>query len=207
MFYMDKVLHVNLDLTFEQNHQLTALQSAVADVCNALTPIVQQSRCWNRVGLHHLAYRSMRERFPHVGSQMICNAIYAVSRTCRLLFQNPLSPFSLVLNQDKSLPLIRFLPSSPVYFDKHTLSIKSRQLSMYTLNGRIKFEVALTDDDVALFERRRLREIILDRLNNNFRLSFYFSPSEQSQNSPPTTTIAPFPDYVSVVHPKAVLST
>jgi hypothetical protein len=203
---MNKVLHVNLDLPSEESHRLTALQSAVADVCNALTPIVQQSRCWNRVGLHHLAYRDMRERFPHVGSQMICNAIYAVSRTCKLLFQNPLSPFSLNLNQDKPLPLLRFLPNSPVYFDRHTLSIKSRQLSMYTLNGRIKFEVALTNDDAALFTRQRLREIVLNRFGDNFRLSFYFSPNEQPQISHTAAPTDTFPDYVNVISPETILN-
>ena len=205
---MNKALHVNLELLPEQNRQLTALQAAVADVCNALAPIVQQSRCWNRVGLHHLAYRSMRERFPHVGSQMVCNAIYAVSRTCRLLFQNPRSPFNLLPNQDTSLPLLHFQPTSPVYFDRHTLSVKARQLSMYTLNGRIKFQVALSDDDVALFEQQRLREIVLARRGTDFRLSFYFSQDEQpvhSRTATPSDTL--LPDYVNVIPPEAALST
>jgi len=203
---MIKVVHVPLELRPEQNHQLIALQAAVADVCNALAPIVQHSRCWNRVGLHHLAYRNMRERFPHVGSQMICNAIYAVSRTCRLLFQSPLSPFGLVQNHEKPLPLLRFLPSSPVYFDRHTLSIKSRHLSMYTLNGRMKFEVALTDENITLFEQQKLREIVLERIESAFRLSFYFSLNEEPYSPIPSTTTNALPHYVNVIHPQTPLN-
>lgn len=204
---MNEVLHLDLQLLPEQRQQLAALQAAVAEVCNALAPIVQQSRCWNRVGLHHLAYRSMRERFPHVGSQMVCNAIYAVSRTCRLLLQNPRSPFNLLPNQDTPLPLLHFLPNSPVYFDRHTLSVKARQLSMYTLNGRIKFQVALADDEVALFEKQRLREIVLARRDDDFRLSFYFSPNEQPLHSRTTSPSDAQLDYVNVIPQEATLST
>ena len=65
------------------------LCSAFAEVCNALAPEVQRTRVWNRVALHHMHYRALREKFPALGSQMVCNAIYAVSRTSRMVFQMP----------------------------------------------------------------------------------------------------------------------
>ncbi len=88
--------------------RLLDLQRGFARVCNALAPLVQQTRVWNRVALHHLAYRQLREQFPEMGSQMVCNAIYSVSRTGRLVFQHPQSPFSLARLGDKPLPLLRF---------------------------------------------------------------------------------------------------
>ena len=65
---------------------------------------------------------------------MVCNAIYAVSRTSRLLFQHPDSPLNLIRLAGKPLPLVRFGDTNPVYFDRHTLGVKDGQLSMYTLH-------------------------------------------------------------------------
>lgn len=172
---MNLTVHVLLTTTPEQAARLAALQSAFAEVCNALAPIVQQTRCWNRVGLHHLAYRSMRERFPQVGSQMVCNAIYSVSRTCRLVLQHPNSPLNIAKFPERPLPLLRFLPSAPVYFDRHTLSIKGAQLSMYTLDGRMKFQLDLQPADALRFAQQKLREIVLARTEAGYRLSFVFS--------------------------------
>jgi len=61
------------------------------------------------------------------GFAQVCNAIYSVSRTC------------------------------PVYFDRHTLSVKDDQLSMYTLDGRMLFALALQAADEANFKAMRLR--------------------------------------------------
>lgn len=172
---MNSTVHLFLTPTSEQAARLRALQLAFADVCNALAPVVQQTRCWNRVGLHHLAYRSLRERFPMVGSQMICNAIYSVSRTCRQVLQHPASPFNVTRNPAKPLPLLKFLPGAPVYFDRHTLSIKDGQLSMYTLDGRMKFQLDLKPEDLARFQQQKLREIVLAHVSKGYRLSFSFS--------------------------------
>lgn len=76
-------LHIPLDTSPEQTLRLQALQRAFAEVCNALAPRVQQTRTWNRVALHHMAYKQLRTQFPEIGSQMVCNAIYSVSRSCR----------------------------------------------------------------------------------------------------------------------------
>ena len=173
---MKATLSVPLDATPEQKARLQELQRAFAQVCNALAPLVQQSRCWNRVALHHLAYRQLREQFPAMGSQMVCNAIYSVSRAARLVYQHPSSPFCVGrggAGADAPLPRLVFLPDAPVYFDRHTLSIKPNQLSMYTLDGRMRFQLALADDVMALFERSRLREVLLtQRPDGQFVLGF-----------------------------------
>ena len=140
---MNFTLRIPLNTTADQLASLQALQVAFAQVCNALAPTVQQTKVWNRVALHHLMYRTLRDQFPGMGSQMVCNAIYSVSRTSRVVFQHPQSPFNLARMGDKPLPLLRFSDSCPVYFDRHTLSVKAGQLSMYTLDGRIRFALAL----------------------------------------------------------------
>src|SRR5690606_6966320 len=98
---MNSTLRITLNTSPEQLERLVALQSAFADVCNALAPVVQRTRIWNRVALHHLAYKALREQFPGMGSQMVCNAIYSVSRHSRVIYQNPASPFHLSKLGDK----------------------------------------------------------------------------------------------------------
>ena len=169
---MNLTISVALDTTPDQFARLTTLQAAFAEVCNALAPMVRDTRVWNRVALHHMAYKALRDRFPAVGSQMVCNAIYSVSRACRMVFQTPGSPFHLSNLTGRPLPLLRFSDTCPVYFDRHTLSLKQGQASMYTLDGRMRFQLALRPQDEKAFHERKLLEIILQRRGPDFELSF-----------------------------------
>ncbi len=212
--YMNSVVRVSLNTTPEQFARLQALQSVFAQVCNALAPEVQRTRVWNRVVLHHMHYRALREKFPALGSQMVCNAIYAVSRTSRMVFQTPASPFSLAKLGDKPLPLLQFANSCPVYFDRHTLSIKGVKLSMFTLDGRMHFALTLPESQLLLFKEAKLREISLTRrLDGFFELAFWFESQQalskqedqaelnvQLPGDVPAHLMAqsPIPDYVSI---------
>jgi len=167
-------LTITLTTTPEHFARLKSLQDMFARVCNALAPVVKETRCWNRVALHHMMYKTLREQFPQLGSQMVCNAIYSVSRTSRLVFQSEQSPYNIQLLGDKPLPLLQFLPSAPVYFDRHTLSLKSGSLSMFTLDGRMRFEINLSTEDLARFKTMKLNEIILKSVVDQFALSFSF---------------------------------
>ena len=104
---------------------------------------------------------------------LVHNAIYSVSRTARLVFQHPQSPFNLARLGDKPLPLLRFADSCPVYFDRHTLSLKAGQLSMFTLDGRMRFQLALAAQDEERFHTQKLREIVLSRRRDGvYELAF-----------------------------------
>jgi hypothetical protein len=207
---MNSFIRVPLNTSPEQFQRLLALQTAFAQVCNALSPEVQRTRVWNRVALHHLFYRGLREKFPALGSQMVCNAIYAVSRTSRLVFQTPASPFSLVKLGAKPLPLLQFANSCPVYFDRHTLSIKGSQLSLFTLDGRMHFELRLPNVELLLFKVAKLREISLKRRSDGiFELMFWLElNAEQIKLAQPEqntevideapASLSLIPDYVSV---------
>jgi hypothetical protein len=192
-------LSVRLTLTPspEQQARLVALQTAFAQVCNEIAPIVQQTRVWNRVALHHMAYKGLREKFPALGSQMVCNAIYSVSRASRLIFQTPGSPVHISRMAGQPLPLLRFANNCPVYFDRHTLSLKQGQVSMFTLDGRMKFELALQPEHELAFHTRRLLEIVLQRRGEAFELCFVFGPlanavaaSELGQPAQPAQVLA-----------------
>ena len=187
-------LTIALDTPPELAAQLQQLQAAFAEVCNAIAPIVRDTRCWNRVALHHLVYRGMRERFPHLGSQMVCNAIYSVSRTCRILFQGANSPFNVTTLGDRPLPTLRFAASAPVYFDRHTLSLRDGIVSMYTLEGSIRFRLSISPADEERFRQQKLREIVLSGQAGQYRLGFLFAQDER-----PAAPEETLPEYV-IVH-------
>jgi hypothetical protein len=200
---MNSTLRVPLNASPEQAQRLTALQAAFAQVCNALSPMVQEKRIWHRVTLHHLAYKALREQFPQIGSQMVCNAIYSVSRTARLVYQDPASPFNLSRLAGKPLPLLQFSERCPVYFDRHTLSVKNGALSLYTLDGRMHFLLSLSAGDEKNFHERKLREIVLSReQNGSFQLAFSFG--DEHEDDPAKTGIATdrlhgeLPEYITV---------
>lgn len=196
---MKPALRVALDTSAAQAERLRRLQAAFAEVCNALAPIVQQTRCWNRVALHHMTYKGLRERFPAIGSQMICNAIYSVSRASRHVYQHPSSPFNVGRDPARPLPLLRFQPQAPVYFDRHTLSLKNGQVSLYTLDGRMKFTIGLDVDDERRFHTEKLREIVLTGSGERFYLSFHLSPGDDEATEADAGASADLPEYLLVL--------
>lgn len=191
---MTSPLRIPLQTTPAQRQRLEALQRAFAEACNALAPLVQKTRCWNRVALHHMAYRGLRERFPGIGSQMACNAIYSVSRASRLVYQHPKSPFNIAKVGDRPLPQLRFTPQAPVYFDRHTLSIKHGSLSMFTLDGRMRFEIDVNEANERRFRNEKLREILLTRSGDAFTLTFIFGDT----GAPAAESTADLPEYVVI---------
>jgi hypothetical protein len=207
---MKFLIRVPLNTTPEQHTRLCELRAVFARVCNELAPKVQQSKVWNRVALHHLHYRSLRDKFPELGSQMVCNAVYAVSKMGRLIYQHPSSPYNVSLRAGLPLPLLKFADSCPVYFDRHTLSIKPGQLSLFTMDGRMRFDLTLEADKLALFEQTKLREIVLnERVDRVFELSFHLATPDSPDNAVDsdlpealsdanTASNAAIPEYVSV---------
>jgi hypothetical protein len=194
-------LQVQLACSPEQSARLRQLQVAFARVCNEIAPVVQQTRCWNRVALHHMLYRSLRERFPAMGSQMVCNAIYSVSRSARMVLQHPASPWNVQRHPERALPLIRFAESAPVYFDRHTLSIRDGQLSMFTLDGRMRFELRLGPADEARFHNEKLLEVVLAGDGQGYALTFRFGRADAGETAAAQADDAALPQYLVIVPP------
>ena len=198
------LVRIPLNTAPEQAERLLALQRGFAELCNALAPLVRSTRVWNRVALHHLAYRQLREQFPAMGSQMVCNAIYSVSRTCRLVFQHPGSPFHLDKLGGRALPLLRFTENCPVYFDRHTLSLKQGVLSMFTLDGRMRFQLSLEPEVLQRFQTQKLREVVLSRVADAaFELAFLLGEAAEvglaeSESALPSLEAGEIPEYVMV---------
>ncbi len=200
---MSAPVRVSLEGTADQVARLRALQTAFAEVCNAIAPIVQKTRCWNRVALHHLVYHPMRERFPALGSQMVCNAIYSVCRTARVVLQHPKSPWNVAKRPGAALPLLRFAPDAPVFFDRHTLSLREGTLSMFTLDGRMRFSVRLSPTEEARFHAEKLVEVMLVSTPGGFDLLFQFAGPRNASVARAAPAGRQLPDYVRVLPPGA----
>jgi hypothetical protein len=205
---MEHTVLIPLSTNERQKESLKQLQALFAQACSEIALTVKETRCWNRVALHHMVYKNMRERFPLLGSQMVCNAIYSVSRTCRLVLQHPASPFF----QGKSpsgqaeIPFLRFAPSAPVYFDRHTLSLKGGTLSLYTLDGRLRFEVSLTAEQGALFKTEKLNEVSLLEVLEGYRLHFRFGEKIVESGKPSREEGMQLPDYILIDEDKHIVS-
>lgn len=166
---------VVLNASDGQVERLEELQTSFVAVCNAIAPVVRDAKCWNRVALHHLVYKQMRERFPQMGSQMVCNAIYTVCRAARLIYQGQKTPCLDSSGINSNLPLIQFENNCPVCFDRHTLSVSKDMVSMYTLDGRMKFEMMLDEMQLRTFKNEKLMEILLlKNSSRQFLLKFVF---------------------------------
>lgn len=198
---MDSSVVFPLHVSAAHAGSLSALQELFSEACNHLAPIVRNNRCWNRVALHHLAYRELRQRFPQLGSQMACNAIYSVCRAARTVYQHPKSPWNVSKNPAAPLPLLRFLPRSPVYFDRHTLSLKQDQLSMFTLDGRMRFQLDISEEIHRRFRNERLREIALTGDGQSFVLRFRFGYDDIEGNS-----LDELPEYL-IIQPEPQMAT
>lgn len=201
---MNYVLRVPLQTSATQSARLQELQKAFAQVCNALAPVAQRTACWNRVALHHMAYKQLRQQFPGLGSQMVCNAIYSVSRACRHVYQHPQSRFNVQRLGGRPLPRLQFQSKAPVYFDRHTLSLKDGKVSMFTLDGRMRFNLALAAADEQRFRNEKLREIVLTSHGDAFRLSFFFAPGLGDEDAELASGArAELPEYVLVTEDNA----
>jgi hypothetical protein len=100
----------------------------------------------------------------------------------------------------KRLPRLRFSDASPVFFDRHTLSLKDGRLSLYTLAGRMRFDLAISQSDEDDFRELKLRDVMLNRgPRDQFELVFNFIDEEDGKalNAMPAAPMN-LPNYIRV---------
>lgn len=127
---MKRTISIKLNTTRSQVLQLEMLRDSFLAACNAIVPFAVDKRCWNRVALHNLAYSKIRAS-SSLGSQMVCNAIFAVCKAYR----------AKTISKHEPVPVVQFRKGRSIHFDKRTYSIKGNILSLYTLQGRIHVEM------------------------------------------------------------------
>ena len=153
-----------LNLSDQEARFLQTLQQQFSAACNLAAAIARQHHCTARVALHHLAYHALREHFPQLGAQMACNAIYTVARTFKQLeLQRTNTP----------LPRLIFAPTAPVFFDQRTLTLKDRHVSLFTLDGRLRFNLNIDEESAYLLSNLALKEVVLMGHSGQYTLHFF----------------------------------
>jgi len=151
----------------QQTEAFSELARLFSEACNGMVPFVQEHRCWNRVGLHHLVYYPIRERFPALGSQMVCQAVHRVADAYKALRANEGIP------KDQSVPAIQFTLSS-VSFDHRTYSIKGEAFSLFTTTGRTTVRFACGPRQKALLASGHPKEARLAIRKGKWYLNLVF---------------------------------
>ncbi|HMS04853.1 MAG TPA: hypothetical protein PKD73_03545 [Burkholderiaceae bacterium] len=191
---MNDFYRLDLPVTSDQAGRLALLQDLFSQACNLLALEVQARRTWSRIALHHACYEDLRARFPDLGSQMACNAIYAVSKTCRLVFQGSSSPLRVARNRStlNQRPLLRFAADGPVYFDRKTLTVRQRELSMFTTEGRLTIPMVFELADFQSIAQGSWREATLTRTaTDRYQITIEIRPNDETtiSASPASTTL------------------
>lgn len=170
---MNSIVTIKLQCSKENAAKLGALHSVFTSVCHELTAYAAEANCWSRVNLHHLTYHQIRDRYPLLGSQMTCNAIYSVSRLAKEKIENEKRNKRQL--QAKEITEHINLKKIDIYFDRHTLSLKNKELSLFTMEGRIKFKLNIDDETEIKINNNKLKEIILTECDGNYLLKFEFN--------------------------------
>jgi hypothetical protein len=152
-------LSISLNLDELTLKRLSALQARFALACQATYKVAAGHNCFSRVALHHLAYRPVREAFADLGAQLVSNTIYVVSAAARG-------------GVDKLKPE-SFGATLPVVLDRKTVSLSKNQLSLFTLEGRLRLNLKISVEVQELFESSELKEIHLQPNTKGFALVFF----------------------------------
>jgi putative transposase len=124
-----RTIAIKLSITDPQKEMLFQLQDLFNKACNQVSSTAFLEKERNRVRLHHLCYRALRQNIPELGAQMCCNAIAKVSAA---------------LKARKDPKELVFKKTSSVHFDKRTYSLKNNILSLFTPKGRIKIPLEIS---------------------------------------------------------------
>ena len=158
---MKRTISLKLVLTSDQSDRLVETQKAFAKACNEVVPFCSENRCWNQVALHHLSYYSVRESIPGLGSQMVCNAIKKVSSSYK----------ALKIKKSEEVPTVTFRENTSVHYDKRTYTLKAGEVSLFSMEGRIRCPFVARDFQQQYLDQGVAKEAELIRKNGEWFLN------------------------------------
>jgi putative transposase len=147
---MKRMIALKLKTTSQQREALLKTQELFADGCTELAKLAAKNRCWNRHQLHQITYYSLREQFPELGSQMVCNAIRKVCGGYK----------ALQIKKGEEVPTISFRKSASVHYCARTFSLNrdEKWVTLFTLQGRIKCSFQLGERQLQYLTENEVRE-------------------------------------------------
>ena len=158
-------LSVRLDVHESSRARLLALQGRFSQACVATYQIARAQNCFGRVALHHIAYKTIRDTFSELGAQLVSNAIYVVSAASKARGD--------ALNEGA------FSDAMPVVLDRRTLSLTNNQLSIFTLEGRLRINILVPNKLESALRQMPLKEALLERRGEDFSLTFFFKYADE----------------------------
>ena len=145
---MKRTISIELECSEEELSPLVDTGLLFAKACNLIAAIAAENRCWNKVDLHRLCYYLVRDSFPDLGSQMVCNAIRKVCDAYK----------ALKIQKNQEVPKICFKEGASIHYDKRTYSLKGAVLSLFTIKGRIQCRLKPGDFQTAYLEKGMPKE-------------------------------------------------
>lgn len=145
---MKRTIAIKLNISASQNEALCELQEMFAKGCNEVAAVAAVEKERNRIRLHHLCYRSLRQSLPKLGSQMCCNVVAKTAASLKAL---------------KHPKQVLFKHGCSVHFDKRTYSLKNGVLSLFTLHGRIRIPLEMSSYHQTFFNLGTPKEAELVR--------------------------------------------
>ncbi|MDE3055890.1 MAG: IS200/IS605 family accessory protein TnpB-related protein [Verrucomicrobiota bacterium] len=153
LFLAKRTIAIKLNISELQRESLCELQETFVQGCNQVAEVAFLTKERNRIRLHHLCYRTLRQSLPKLGSQMSCNVI-AKTAACLKALKTPKQ--------------ILFKRECSVHFDKRTYSLKQGVLSLFTLRGRIRIPLEISGYHQGFLDIGTLREAELVRKGNRW---------------------------------------
>lgn len=150
---MKRTIAIKLNIPDAVKESLCELERLFTEACNQVVSVAVLQKERNRVKLHHLCYRTLRTSLPTLGAQMCCNAI---------------AKTAAALKAQKHPKQILFKRGCSVHFDKRTYSLKGTTLSLYTLQGRVRISLEISEFHKSFLDVGVLKEAELVRKKNRW---------------------------------------
>lgn len=145
-----KKISLKLPLKNNDLYCFAQLRSTFVQACNDVSLAVLSSHSKSRSVVHGLIYGLLREKYPHLGAQLSCNAIYAVTKIYKQV---------AISVRDLKKPII-FAPSFPLIYDSRTISFFPRRISIFTPSGRLSLPLD-SDDLYKQIQKMGIKEVLL----------------------------------------------
>ena len=165
---MKLTLKLKLKTSQEELKKLSDTVQKFSEASNQVSLLIKESNIKNHVILHRLYYYQIKSQFD-LPAQMTCNAL----KRALFAYKSGNKKTTITFKQNASMP-----------FDDRMLSFKNNQVSILTLNGRIKLNLIIYGAKAQELLNNRKGESILVIKNNKAFLHIIYDAPEATQLIP-----------------------
>lgn len=141
------------------------LKRSFVKACNDVSEVAVREGSRSRTLMHSLAYESIRTKYPELGSQLCCNAIYAVTKIYKQVD---------VAVKRRIVRPIYFADSFPLIYDSRTVSFFEDRISIYTPKGRMHFSIDNGPELLTRIKKVGIKEVLMYKTDADVCLDIRF---------------------------------